>query len=63
MLLPSKLRRIFSQSGCYLGHTAWRAVVLVSFKVLIRKAQMLVSDAILKRGDFMFYDLALGDCD
>ena len=53
-LLPDMLRRIFSLLSPTLGHTAWRAAVLCSFRGLLRKCQITLSDSTLRRRDFRF---------
>ena len=58
-ILPGMLRRIFAELSNSPGHNAWRAAVLLSFRALLRKAQVTESDAVLRRGDFKFFDWGL----
>ncbi len=54
-ILPAMLRRMFSHLYDTAGHTAWRAAVLCSFRALLRKSQVTLSDSVLSRGDFQFF--------
>ena len=58
-ILPSMLKRMFGCLGNSPGHNAWRAAVLLSFRALLRKAQVTQSDATLRRRDFAFFDWGL----
>lgn len=55
-LLPDMLLRIFARLSATPGHTAWRAAVLCSFRALLRKCQITLSDSSLRRKDFRFLD-------
>ena len=55
-LLPWHLLRIFEGLTLSVGHVAWRAAVLCSFRALLRKSQVTESSATLLRGDFKLYD-------
>ena len=54
-LLPDMLVRMFAFLSSNLGHTAWRAAVLCSFRALLRKCQVTSSDSSLQRCDFRFF--------
>lgn len=54
-LLPSMLMSIFKLLTHNPGHVAWRAAVLCSFRALLRKCQVTMSDSTLRREDFKFF--------
>ena len=53
-LLPDMLKWIFVGLISSDSHTAWRAAVLCSFRVLLRKCQVMVSESALMRSNFSF---------
>ena len=55
-LLPGMLLKIFRVMTGRPGHVAWRAAVLCSFRGLLRKSQVTMSDSALLRRDFGIYD-------
>ena len=55
LLLPGMLRRIFRE----LTGNSWKAAVLCSFMGMLRKSQVTLSEAVLRRRDFDFYDWGL----
>lgn len=58
-LLPAMLRRMLSFITSNPGHVAWRAALLCSFRALLRKCQVTLSDSSLLRKDFKFYPWGL----
>ena len=52
-LLPGALLKMLSLLTNSPGHTAWRAAVLCSFRALLRKCQITLSDSALLRRDFV----------
>ena len=58
-VLPTMLRSIFSYLTHNPGHNAWRAAVLCSFRGLLRKSQITMSDSVLKRKDLKNFQWGL----
>lgn len=58
-LLPGMLIRIFSFLTSNKAHVAWRAAMLCSFRALLRKCQVTLSDSSLLRRDFRFFSWGL----
>lgn len=54
-LLPNDLIRLFAVLFPTRGHTSVRAAMLLSFRALLRKAHVTMSDAALLRSDLEFY--------
>ena len=54
-LLPGHLRRIFAIMLGTPGHVALRAAMLVSFRALLRKSHVTLSECTLERRDIEFY--------
>ena len=54
-LLPTNLVLMFSFLSPTMGHTSVRAAMLLSFRALLRKAHVTVSNASLQRQDFTFH--------
>ena len=54
-ILPGMLRAIFKGLTNSIGHVAWRAAVLCSFRGLLRKCQVTESESMLRRSDFHFH--------
>ena len=55
-MLPAMLLKIFEGLTENEGHVAWRAAVLCSFRALLRKCQVTLSDSMLLREDFTMLD-------
>ena len=55
-LLPVMLIKIFGGLTTNMGHNAWRAAVLCSFRALLRKCQVTESESALVRGDFKMHE-------
>ena len=55
-MLPGMLLRVFELLSTNPGHVAWRAAILCSFRALLRKCQVTLSDSSLQRRDFRFLD-------
>lgn len=54
-ILPSMLLKMFDHITMSKGHISWRAAVLCSFRGLLRKSQVTLSDSSLKRSNFKFF--------
>ena len=58
-LLPSHLKEMFKSMSNSVGHLAIKVALLLSFRGLLRKSQVTLSDSMLLRSDFKFYDWGL----
>lgn len=54
-LLPAHLRTMFSYMSDSVGDVSIRSAILTSFRGLLRKSQITLSDSTLLRSDFVFY--------